>query len=83
MRRRDSIAGLAERGGVVVSITCTEVRTNAADRMAVDGQRSPASFARTFVQTMRERGYVEGDNLAIEYRWAAGDEDDWSNWLRT
>ena len=35
----------------------------------------PGLFARTFVQAMRERGYIEGENLAIEYRWAAGKEE--------
>ena len=35
----------------------------------------PGLFAQTFVQAMRDRGYVEGDNLTIEYRWAAGKEE--------
>lgn len=35
----------------------------------------PGLFVRTFVQSMRERGYAEGENLAIEYRWAAGKEE--------
>jgi putative ABC transport system substrate-binding protein len=35
----------------------------------------PGVFTRTFIQTMRERGYMEGENLAIEYRWAAGKEE--------
>ena len=32
----------------------------------------PGAAARSFLQAMRERGHVEGQNLIVEYRWAAG-----------
>src|SRR5262252_8550001 len=35
----------------------------------------PTPFLDTFRQGLRERGWVEGHNLAIEWRWAEGNLD--------
>jgi putative ABC transport system substrate-binding protein len=32
----------------------------------------PSDATRSFIQSAREQGYVEGENLLVEYRWAAG-----------
>src|SRR2546428_9441186 len=32
-------------------------------------------FVKTFKQGLRERGYVAGQNISIEYRWAEGRDE--------
>jgi len=34
----------------------------------------PNEFEQSFVRGLRERGWVEGQNLAIDFRWAAFDQ---------
>src|SRR6266704_5704986 len=35
----------------------------------------PAPFVESFKQGLRELGYVEGQNISIEYRWAEGRDE--------
>ena len=74
MRRREFIAAL---GGVMALPSVAKSQT----RMPVVGfldPRSPDGMAdrlRAFRQGLKEGGYVEGENLAVEYRWAENQMD--------
>jgi putative tryptophan/tyrosine transport system substrate-binding protein len=36
---------------------------------------TPGSFSEAFRQSLRDLSYVEGEHLAVEYRWAEGKGD--------
>src|ERR1700674_2819543 len=76
MRRREFIAGL---GGAVAWPLAARAQQAA---MPVVGYLSPQSadddyknVTVPFLQGLKETGYVEGQNVAIEYRWAENQYD--------
>jgi putative ABC transport system substrate-binding protein len=77
MRRREFIAGL---GGVAASWALT-ARAQQSTAMPVVGFLHSATshlfapYVRVFHQGLSEAGYVEGRNVAIEYRWAENQYD--------
>src|SRR5437870_4958655 len=76
MRRRDFITGIA--GSTVAWPLAARAQQPA---MPVIGLLSPASpdsfahFMRAFRQGLKDTGYVEGENVALEYRWAENQMD--------
>ena len=76
MRRRDFIAAL---GATAVAWPFTAHAQQAMPVIGLLGANSPYVYADrllAFRRGLKETGYVEGQNLAIEYRWAEGRNDE-------
>lgn len=76
MRRRDFIAVLG--AATVAPLAASAQQTEGLKRIAVlipfaAGDAEAQSQISAFHETLRQRGWIEGRNLRIDYRWAAGD----------
>jgi putative ABC transport system substrate-binding protein len=76
MRRRKFLALLG--GAVAILPLAARAQQSAIPVIGFLGSASPDTYGvrlRAFSQVLREEGYVEGQNVAIEYRWAEGHYD--------
>ena len=78
MRRREFITLLGTGAAVAWPVAVRAQQLGKVSRIGFLGTSSP-SLERTlvdvFVQKLRELGHVEGATIAIEYRWAEGQDD--------
>jgi putative ABC transport system substrate-binding protein len=77
MRRREFITLL---GGAAVAwpLAARAQQTGKMSRIGYLGSSSPSlepHYVEAFRQKLRDLGHVEGENIAIEYRWAEGQDD--------
>jgi putative ABC transport system substrate-binding protein len=73
MRRREFIAGLG--GSVACSIAALAQQASRPPTIGYLGPSSPENMGRntiTFLQRLRDLGWIEGRTILIEHRWAAG-----------
>jgi putative ABC transport system substrate-binding protein len=72
MRRRDFIAGLGAAAWPAAARA--QQRVPVVGWLSLGSPSNSPSMA-AFRQGLKESGFVEGQNLAIEYRWAEGQSD--------
>ena len=82
MRRREFIAGLGGAAAWPVVLRAQQ------PKMPVIGYLNSTTgadqhFTAAFRQGLRELGYVEGQNVSIEYHWMGGNTIDWRRWRPT
>ena len=75
MRRREFIAGI---GATTAWPRAARAQQKSTPVIGLLGSDSPDAYAerlRAFRRGLKETGYIEGQNLGIEYRWAEGRND--------
>src|SRR5215472_7460393 len=78
MRRRDFIKGIAGSAATAWSLAVQAQQQPAMPVIGFLNSTSPDTYGPQlagFHQGLKEVGYTEGQNVAIEYRWAEGQTD--------
>jgi putative ABC transport system substrate-binding protein len=75
VRRRDFIAGLAGAAAWPLAARAQQLSVPVIGLLAGQTPELFASRMRALHRGLSESGYVEGRNVAIEYRWGAGEVD--------
>ena len=75
MQRREFIAGLAGAAAWPLAALAQQPATPVIGYLGGQSAESAKNFTVGFLQSLKETGYVEGQNVAIEYRWAENQLD--------
>jgi putative ABC transport system substrate-binding protein len=75
MKRREFIAGLGSAAACPLAARAQQAALPMVGVLSVPSRVSLADALAAFHRVLEEAGYVEGQNVAIEYRWAYGQID--------
>jgi putative ABC transport system substrate-binding protein len=75
MRRREFIAGLGGAAAWPVVARAQQPAMPVVGYLGAQSADISKNFALPFLQGLRETGYLQGQNVAIEYRWAENQLD--------
>jgi putative tryptophan/tyrosine transport system substrate-binding protein len=75
MRRRDFIAGLCSSAAIPLPVHAQQSAMPVVAMIGAGSIEAAAYRVTAFRQGLNEAGYVEGRNLAVEYRWVEGRYD--------
>src|SRR5436190_11024527 len=74
MRRRDLLASLVAVVGWPPAVRAQRKTMVVIGYLGISSPSLEPHYVEAFRQKLRELGYIEGDNLTIEYRWAEGQD---------
>ena len=75
MRRRALIASIAGAAALPIAVRAQQKVMPVVGYLGSTPAGPAAPFVGPFLQGLSETGYVAGQNVAIEYRWAEGQND--------
>ena len=75
MRRREFIAGLGSTVAWPVVAQAQQATMPVIGYLSTESANDTQNLTVAFLQSLKEAGYVEGQNVAVEYRWAANEYD--------
>ena len=75
MRRREFIAGLGSAAAWPLVARAQQATMPVIGYLSTESADDTQNFTVAFLQSLKETGYVEGRNVAVEYRWAENQFD--------